>query len=91
MKIKPIRNFCLIDPIDELAEQEKKSGLVIEHDNVMPYRGEVVSIGPEVKEVKVGDKVLFDRIRADNFTDKVGRVENKYILVCEDLIWATFK
>lgn len=81
----------MIDPIDELAEQEKKSGLVIEHDNVMPYRGEVVSIGPEVKEVKVGDKVLFDRIRADNFTDKVGRVENKYILVCEDLIWATFK
>lgn len=89
MKIKPIRNFCLVDPVDELAEKQKAGGIILpEHDNVLPYRGEVISVGPAVKEVKKGDKILFDRIRVDNFKDKAGQIENKYILVCEDLIWA---
>lgn len=58
--IEPTRDVVLIkaDP----AETQKASGLfVVEEWKSLPLTGMVVSVGPEVKRVKPGDKVGFNR------------------------------
>lgn len=44
------------------APEKSKSGLYLtESWKTLPPFGEVVAIGPEVKTVKVGDRVIFER------------------------------
>jgi len=58
--MKPLRNMILIK-VDE-PEQATKSGILLgEATKQYPPYGTVLDIGPEVKEVKVGDKVMFER------------------------------
>lgn len=52
MLIKPFGNRILVKPV------EKKQVLVSDDGTLNEY-GEVISIGPEVKVIKVGDRVGF--------------------------------
>lgn len=85
---KPIGNLCLVEPVFELEEQEKKTGILLPEykTNVMPDRGRVIAIGPKVIEVKIDDYIIFDRIRVDNIMDKVG--SKKLLFVPENLVKA---
>ena len=58
IKVEPLRAFLLVEPID----QPVKSTLieVIAKDE-QPQRGDVVRIGEKVKDLKVGDRILFNR------------------------------
>lgn len=84
--IKPLGNICLVKPLEK-----KKSNILLpdDLDDTMPDRGEVVAIGSKVVNVKVGDRVIFDRVRVSNFMDRVGKSE--YLFVPEDLIKAIWK
>lgn len=89
--IRPYKNLILVEPQDNT--KEKKAGILLPDyaENVMPDRGKVVAIGSEVKDIKKGDMVLFDRVRADNYRDKTGLIEGKYMLIKEELILAVIK
>ena len=88
--MKPLKFNVLVKVLDNISEREKKTGILLpDHDNVMPDRGEVVAIGSEVTEVKVGDRVIFDRFRADNKKDRGFKVDN-CLVIPEDLILATY-
>lgn len=55
--MKPLRDKILIKPLEE-----KASSLIVIPDNQeAPEQGEVVAIGPQVSEVKVGDKIIFNK------------------------------
>ena len=85
---KPLGFLCLVKPLDQIKE---KGGILLPDyaDNVMPDRGTVVAIGPKVTEVKVGDNIFFQRIRVDNFMDRVGnKKEQEYLFVAEEFIIA---
>lgn len=59
MRVNPIRNIVVI----KRAEPEDKSPLLFTPDNykAKPLRGEVLAVGPKVRDVKVCDQVQFPR------------------------------
>ena len=65
--MKLLRDLLLIDPIFEAQLEHEKLGIVLPDyaENVLPWRGKVLNIGPDVKDIKIGETVIFDRMRAD--------------------------
>ena len=58
--LKPLRDIVLVkaDP----AEEKTKSGIfIVQEWKSLPPTGTVLAIGPDVKTVKVGDRVQFER------------------------------
>ena len=98
--MKLLKNNVLIDPIDELKEREKLKGIILlEHENVLPWRGRVLEIGKEVKDIKKWDLVIFDRLRVGSslnnsghkinmIYDKRKKEEQEFYIIPEDLILA---
>ena len=60
MNFKPLKDRVFVSYTEEL---EKTSGGIYVPDTARekPQRGKVVAIGVDVKEVKVGEEVLFDK------------------------------
>lgn len=62
--MKLLRNNILI--IAEKPEEKSKSGLYIKEDwKTVPPLGTVELVGPDVKTVKAGDRVLYNRYAAE--------------------------
>jgi len=70
MKIKPLSDYILIEPVKE--EEKTKSGILLPDtaEKERSEQGQVVAVGPGKRgkdgkrmplEVKVGDKVLFTK------------------------------
>ena len=90
MKIKPLSDFVLIEPVKE--EKTTKAGIVIPDtaEGEKPQRGKIVSVGPGrlndkgeriALSVKEGDLVLFkkygpDEIKVDGVEYLIGREED---------------
>ncbi len=92
MKIKPLSDYILIEPLKE--EEKTKSGIILPEtaDKEQPQEGKVVAVGPgkQVKsgsrlpmEVKVGDRVLFRKYGPDEI-----KVDDKEYLIAkqEDIL-----
>lgn len=79
MKIKPLKDRVLVkyDP-----EEEKTAGGLYVPDTAKekPQRGSVEAVGAEVKEVKAGQSVLFDRYSGS----KIKFNETEYLIVKEE-------
>ena len=63
-----LRDLILIDPVFEAKLEAKKKGIILPDyaDNVLPWRGVVKAIGPDVKlRGLLGKTIIFDRMRAD--------------------------
>ena len=76
MKIKPLGERVLIEQIE--AETKTASGLIIpDSAQEKPLQAKIVSIGDEVKTVKVGDTVLYAKYSGTelNIDDK------KYLMI----------
>lgn len=60
MKLKPLKDRVFVSYTEET---EKTAGGIYVPDTAKekPQRGKVEAVGSEVKEIKVGDTVLFDR------------------------------
>ncbi|MFH0987656.1 MAG: co-chaperone GroES [Patescibacteria group bacterium] len=89
MKIKPLHDYVLIEPLEE--EKRSKGGIVLpETVEKEPQQGKVIAVGPgktfssgkTVKpEVKKGDTVLFrkygpDEIKVDEKKYLIAKVED---------------
>lgn len=90
MKIKPLADHILIEPIRE--EEKTKSGILLPEtaEKEKPEQGKVIAVGPGRKtstgkiippEVKVGNKVLFTKygpneIKVDNREYLIAREED---------------
>lgn len=92
MKIKPLSDYILIEPLKE--EEKTKSGIIIPQtaDKEQPQEGKVIAVGPgkilksgerSKMEVKVGDKVLFRKYGPDEI-----KVDDKEYLIAkqEDIL-----
>lgn len=82
MKIKPLKDRIVVKFSSE--EMEKTPGGIYVPDvaKEKPQKGVVVEVGSEVKEVKVGDTVLFDKYAGSKI--KVNEVE--YLIIKEEEI-----
>lgn len=88
MKIKPLSNHILIEPIKE--EQKSKAGILIPDtaEKERPEQGKVIAVGPGKKdkkgnfiplEIKVGSTVLFTEYAPTKI-----KVDNKEYLIAKD-------
>lgn len=80
MKIKPLKERVVVKYSEE--ELEKTAGGIYVPDvaKEKPQRGIVEAVGSEVKEVKVGDIVLFDKYSGSKI--KLNDVE--YLIIKEE-------
>jgi chaperonin GroES len=88
MKIKPLSNHILIEPIRE--EEKTRAGILLPDtaEKERPEQGKVIAVGPGKKdkkgnfiplEVKVGNIVLFTKYGPTEI-----KVENKEYLIAKD-------
>ena len=88
MKIKPISDYILIEPIKE--EEKTKSGILLPEtaEKEKPEQGKVIAVGPGRKtssgkiipmEVKVGQKVLFKKYGPDEI-----KIDDKEYLIARE-------
>ena len=93
MKIKPLSNHILIEPIKE--EEKTKTGILLPEtaEKERPEQGKVIAVGPGRKtpsgkiiplDVKKGDLVLFKKYGPDEV--KIG--DKEYLIAKEEDILA---
>lgn len=84
MKIKPLKERVVVKYSSEELEKTPGGIYVPDVAKEKPQKGEVIAVGSEVKEVKVGDIVLFDKYAGSKI--KVDDVE--YLIIKEEEILA---
>jgi chaperonin GroES len=79
MKLKPLKDRVFVSYTEET---EKTPGGIYVPDTAKekPQRGKVEAVGSEVKELKVGDIVLFDRYSGS----KVKVNETEHLIIKEE-------
>lgn len=79
MKFKPLKDRVFVSYSDEA---EKTSGGIYVPDTAKekPQKGKVEAVGPEAKELKVGDVVFFDRYSGS----KVNIDNTEYLIIKEE-------
>lgn len=84
--LKPLGDYIVA--VGEAAEAKTASGLYLpENAQEKPKTAKVVAVGPNAKQVKVGDRIVY---KSYSTTDvKVGKED--YILVKEEDVLATVK
>ena len=83
MAIKPLKDRVVA--VKETPQSKTKSGILLGEAKEQPAYAVVESVGPEVKSVKKGDKILFKEYAA---TD--AKVNGKdYLILKEEDILAT--
>ena len=83
-KLKPLTDRVVAKQLE--AETKTASGIYLP-DNAQekPKTAEVVAVGPDVKQVKKGDQIIYEEFAAT--TVKVG--SDEFIVVKEEKILAT--
>ena len=79
MKFKPLKDRVFVTYAEE--EERTKGGLYVpDTAKEKPQKGKVEAVGSEVKEVKVGDSVLFDKYSGS----KVKMNDQEYLIIKEE-------
>ena len=76
--MKPLRDNIIVKRIAH--ERKTSSGLILQSNAGEPDRAEVVSIGPKVDEVSIGDLLLINWNKAIKIQDE------EYIIPITDVI-----
>ena len=84
MIIKPLGERVLIKQTEQ--EEVTKSGIVLPGtaSKEKPIIGEVLAVGPKIEEVKVGDKVIFEKYSGTEVKDG----EESYLILEKDNVLA---
>jgi chaperonin GroES len=82
MKIKPLKDRVVVKYSSEELEKTPGGIYVPDVAKEKPQKGTVIEVGSEVKEVKVGDTVLFDKYGGSKI--KIDDVE--YLIIKEEEI-----
>jgi len=78
VKIQPLADRVVIRPLEET--EQMKGGLYIpDSAKEKPQSGKVEATGDEVKALKVGDKILFDRYSGSKIN-----IDNKEYLIIKE-------
>ncbi len=79
MKFKPLKDRVFVKYTDE-AEKTAGGLYIPDTAKEKPQKGQVEAVGSEVKEIKVGNTVLFDKYSGS----KVNIDNNEYLIVKEE-------
>ena len=79
MKFKPLKDRVFVKYSDE-AEKTAGGIYIPESAKEKPQKGIIEAVGSEVKEIKVGDIILFDKYSGS----KVNIDNNEYLIIKEE-------
>jgi chaperonin GroES len=84
VNIKPLADRVVAEPVE--AESKTASGLYLPGGaQEKPKVAKVVAVGPDVKNIKVGDRILYE-----DYSNTDVKVDGKsYIIVKEEKVLAT--
>lgn len=73
-EIKPRGHMVHIEQLEDEVEQKSKSGLILVGDDAKDtfLKGKVLSFGKDVKCLKKGDKILYNRVLPIGFKTDQG-------------------
>lgn len=83
MKLNPLHDMMVA--IKEQPMEQTKSGILLGEAKETPAYATVESVGPEVKDIKNGDKIVFKQYS----TTEIKIDDTDYILVKEEDVLAT--
>lgn len=88
-KIKPRKNQVLLKQ-DEEAKKETESGLFIPStvEEEQKAIGTVVAVGPDIKDIKKGDRVIYGAYAGETLSLTEDGKEEKYKLLFEEDVLA---
>lgn len=89
LKVRPMGNLVFLE-WEEAPSVWDKSGLIRPDSyRAMHYTGTVISIGPDVWELEVGDRVFFDQFPNDHsIENKFQEGDKRYAFIPETWIHA---
>ena len=79
MKFKPLKDRVFVKYSEE-AEKTAGGIYIPESAKEKPQKGVIESVGSEVKEIKVGDIILFDKYSGS----KINIDNNEYLIIKEE-------
>ncbi len=79
MKFKPLKDRVFVKYSEE-AEKTAGGIYIPESAKEKPQKGVIEAVGSEVKEIKVGDTVLFDKYSGS----KINIDNNEYLIIKEE-------
>ena len=79
MKFKPLKNRVFVKYSEE-AEKTAGGIYIPESAKEKPQKGVIEAVGSEVKEIKVGDVILFDKYSGS----KINIDNNEYLIIKEE-------
>ena len=79
MKFKPLKDRVFVKYSDE-AEKTAGGIYIPESAKEKPQKGVIEAVGSEVKEIKVGDIILFDKYSGS----KINIDNNEYLIIKEE-------
>lgn len=86
MKFEPLKDRVFVSYTEQM--DRTPGGLYIpDNAKEKPQSGKVEAIGPEVKTLQVGDKILFDRYSGS----KISIDSAEYLIVKEEDVLGRFK
>lgn len=82
MKITPLRDYILVRP-DNPNDKERKSefGIILPEtqlDKINATQGRVIAVGKDVKDIKVGDVVIFNHRIKIALNEDLAKSEDRY-------------
>lgn len=85
MNFKPLKDRVFVSYIEEL---ERTAGGIYIPDAAKekPQRGKIEAIGDDVKQVKIGEQILFDKLSGS----KIRIDDHEYLILKEQDILGTF-
>ena len=83
MALKPLKDMVVA--VQEKPLEKTESGILLGEAKEKPVYAVVESVGPEVKNVKTGDKIIYKEYSTTNL--KID--EKEYIIVKEEDVLAT--
>jgi chaperonin GroES len=85
-KIVPLNSRVVVKIDRRNKEKQTQSGIIISAPEFegLPEAGEVIAIGKDVKEVKVGDRVIFHEVNPHGF--KLETNGDHHLCIDEDQI-----
>ena len=79
MKFKPLKDRVFVKYSEE-AEKTAGGIYIPESAKEKPQKGVIEAVGAEVKEIKVGDVILFDKYSGS----KINIDNNEYLIIKEE-------
>jgi chaperonin GroES len=78
MKLQPLADRLVARPLE--AQDKTSSGFYVpDTAKEKPQMGEVIAVGKEVKEVKVGDKVVYSQYKPDTI-----KVDGQEVMIMKE-------